>query len=245
MTLIIDNGGHQIKAGLETHTDPVVILNCTAKVQKSMQYLISDQILQQYSHNGSYLHFIRPLDRGYLNNWQCEIDVWNYLLKSNQDFLNLNIKETSLLMTEPILNLYSLQCDTNEVVFEYFGFKEYLRRPAPWFSMYEFIHRSHPKPHLPHACNSNNDDGHHDNSDGNGYGYGNGLDSCTIVDTGFSFTHCVPFINQTCRKNAVSHYHYHHPHHHIIIIIIITIIITIPSHPHHHHHHTITSSSSS
>ncbi len=61
MTLIIDNGGHQIKAGLDTHTYPVVILNCTAKVQKSMQYLVSDQILQ-YSHNRSLLHFIRPLD---------------------------------------------------------------------------------------------------------------------------------------------------------------------------------------
>ena len=61
MTLIIDNGGHQIKAGLDTHTDPVVILNCTAKVQKSMQYLVSDQI-PQYSHYGSLLHFIRRLD---------------------------------------------------------------------------------------------------------------------------------------------------------------------------------------
>ena len=197
MTLIIDNGGHQIKAGLETHTDPVVILNCTAKVQKSMQYLVSDQILQ-YSHNGSLLHFIRPLDRGYLNNWQCEIDVWNYLLKSNPDFLNLNIKETSLIMTEPILNLHTLQCDTNEVVFEYFGFKEYLRRPAPWFSMYEFMHR----PHSP-GCNSNNDD------DGQEVLM---LDSCTIIDSGFSFTHCVPFINQACRKNAVSHYHHHYHH---------------------------------
>jgi len=200
MTLIIDNGGHQIKAGLETHTDPVVILNCTAKVQKSMQYLVSDQILQ-YSHNGSLLHFIRPLDRGYLNNWQCEIDVWNYLLKLNPDFLNLNIKETSLIMTEPILNLHTLQCDTNEVVFEYFGFKEYLRRPAPWFSMYEFMH-------LPHSPRCNNDD------DDDGHG-GLVLDSCTIIDSGFSFTHCVPFINQTCRKNAVSHnhHHYHHRHH--------------------------------
>jgi len=206
MTLIIDNGGHQIKVGLHTQVDPIVMLNCTAKVQKSMQYLISDQILQ-YSHNGSLLHFIRPFDRGYCNNWQCEIDVWNYIFKHNQEFNQLNINDTSLIMTEPILNLHTLQCDTNEVVFEYYGFKEYLRRPAPWFSMYEYIHHHHHH----HHPEWNNDFG--------------GLDSCTIVDTGFSFTHCVPFINQTCRKNAVSSYRphpNHHYHNNSTILLLIT-----------------------
>lgn len=176
MTLVIDNGGYQIKAGYDSFEEPIIISNCTAKVNKSMQYLISEQI-HQYSQNSSLLHFIRPFDRGYLNNWQCEIEVWNYLFQLQQ-FKDMQISDTSLIVTEPLLNLNTLQNDYNEVIFEYFGFKEYLRRPSPWFSMYEF------------CCNNNWNT--------------NDLNSCIIVDSGFSFTHIIPFIDQTCRKDAVS-----------------------------------------
>mmetsp|Transcript_24588 Transcript_24588/g.54639 ORF Transcript_24588/g.54639 Transcript_24588/m.54639 type:complete len:185 (+) Transcript_24588:51-605(+) len=173
--LVIDNGAGNIKAGLDHFEQPLSIANVTGKIPKSMQYLVSDQVYD--SRSDSQLSLSRPYDRGYLTNWQCEIDIWTYLL--NQPTLKgLNASESSLVLTEPPLNPVSLQNDANEVVFEYFGFKEYVRRPAAWFSMYEFSH----------------------NEEWNK----EGLNSCTVVDSGFSFTHSLPFINQLCQKPAVS-----------------------------------------
>lgn len=174
MSLVIDNGGGNIKVGLDGFQQPLTIANMTAKVSKSMQYLVSDQIYD--CRNGSSLNFIRPCDRGYLNNWQCEIDVWNYLL-ALPAFQGLSISDTSLVLTEPPVNPPTLQNDTNEVVFEYFGFNEYIRKPAAWYSMYEF-------------CN-------------NRYWNREKLHSCIIVDSGFSFTHATPFVDQNCQRHAV------------------------------------------
>lgn len=175
MTLVIDNGGGTIKAGMDLQEEPSLYANMTARVSKSMQYLVSEQIYE--CRDGSSLNFIRPCDRGYLNNWQCEIDVWTYML--NQPcFSNASPNETALVLTEPPVNPTTLQNDTNEVMFEYFGFKEYTRRPSVWFSMNEFCYHK--------EWNSE------------------GLNSCVVVDSGFSFTHAVPFVDRVCKKHAVS-----------------------------------------
>ena len=175
MALVVDNGGGSIKVGREHFDAPRTLPNATAKVAKSMQYLVSEQINE--CRNGSLLNFIRPFDRGYLNNWQCEIDVWTYMLALPELQIH-SIADTSLVMTEPLVNPETLQNDYNEVVFEYFGFKEYLRRQASWFSMYEFCQ----------------------NEEWNK----NGFDSCVVVDSGFSFTHTTPFIQRKCKQYAVS-----------------------------------------
>ena len=174
MSLVIDNGGGTIKAGFDTFSKPLVVANMTARVSKSMQYLVSEQIND--CRNGSSLNFIRPFDRGYLNNWQCEIDIWSYLL-SLPDFQGIAVHDTGLILTEPPVNPTTTQNDYNEVVFEHFGFKEYTRRPATSFSMYEFSQDSN--------RNKNN------------------LNSCLVVDSGFSFTHTVPFVDGNCQKHAV------------------------------------------
>jgi actin-related protein 6 len=172
--LVVDNGGGHLKVGRDSQKEPLLLANMTAKVSKSMQYLVSDQIYE--CRDGSSLNFIRPCDRGYLNNWACEIDVWNYMLALPQ-LKSINVSDASLVLTEPPVNPTTLQNDTNEVMFEYFGFKEYSRRPSQWFSMYEFCH----------DLNWNRDQFH----------------SCVIVDSGFSFTHAVPFVNKSCKANAV------------------------------------------
>jgi actin-related protein 6 len=176
--LIIDNGAGSIKAGFVEQDAPLILPNATAKVQKSMQYLISDQI-EQFN-NGSLLQFIRPFDRGYLNNWQCEIEVWTRLFNEH---CRLKPQETSLVVTEPPLNPTSLQNDANEVIYEYFGFKECLRRPTMWFSAYGCVNTPTWKQmdKFP-SCSQ----------------------SCTVIDSGFSFTHVAPFINMKCQKHCVS-----------------------------------------
>jgi actin-related protein 6 len=174
---ILDNGAGYIKAGFLQQGEPIKFPNATAKVNKSMQYLVGDQI--ETFNNGSLLNFTRPFDRGYLNNWQCEIEVWTRLFGEH---CKLKPQDTSLVLTEPPLNPSTLQNDANEVVFEYFGFKECLRRPAIWFSAYGTVNN----PEWKHAEQFASCD-----------------KSCTVIDSGFSFTHVAPFINLKCQKDAV------------------------------------------
>jgi actin-related protein 6 len=62
----------------------------------------------------------------------------------------------------------------NEIVYEYFSFHSYLRKPAACFTAHNFA-RTDPKLRL-------------------------GL---TVVDSGFSYTHIVPFINEKYQRHAV------------------------------------------
>lgn len=172
-TLIIDNGAGSLKAGwAHTDTPSHVFPNATAKVKKSMEYLVGNKI-EEYV-NGAQLIFNRPFDRGYINNWKCEIEVWSLLLNEH---LRCSPSQTSLVLTEPPLNPTTIQNETNEVVFEYFGFYEYLRRPAMWFSAYG-------------ATNNPNWNR-------------NRFPACTVVDSGFSFSHVAAFIEGRCVRSTV------------------------------------------
>jgi actin-related protein 6 len=143
-----------------------------------MEFLVGDQV-ENYL-NGSLLQFSRPFERGYLVNWPAEIDVWNRILCSSSG-LNINAKECQLVLTEAPFNPESLQNDMNEVVFEDFGFREYTRKPSAWFSAYEFSRDPPPGTEYP--------------------------SSCTVVDSGFSFSYSMPFQDLRCHKKAVSDHH--------------------------------------
>eukprot|EP01035_Chromulina_nebulosa_P022047 gene22047-28540_t len=123
--LIVDNGAGRIKYGLYnseiSYNDYNIksIPNCSARIHKQMQILIGEEI--DNFHNGSLLQYTRPFDRGYLNNWPLEIDIWRSLLDQTNGSLNIkDINNCSLIMTEPFLNPDPWQNDTNEVLFELF-----------------------------------------------------------------------------------------------------------------------------
>jgi len=107
-------------------------------------------------------------------------------------------ESTSLVLTEPPFSPEPIQNDTNEVVFEEFGFNEYLRRPAAWFSAYEFEQtRSSGKvgeasPRAPSTAAQRQLQQQHPT-----------YNCCTIVDSGFSFSHILPFVDGRCKKTAV------------------------------------------
>jgi len=177
---MIDNGAGKLKAGtcknstsIRNEITPVKQTNCTARMIKQMNILIGDDVDKCV--NGSLLHYNRPFDRGYLVNWQCEIDIWSKLFSSNR--LNVNPSESSLCVTDSPFTPEQLQNDMNEVVFEEYSFQEYLRKPAAWFSAYEYQHNP-PEGAINPSC-------------------------CTVIDSGFSFTHAMPFIDGKCRKSGV------------------------------------------
>lgn len=172
-TLILDNGAGTIKGGFVEQEEPLLFPNVTAKVKKSLQFLVSDQVYQYQ--NTAMLDFTRPFERGYLTNFQSEIEILTHLFKTS---LKCNPTDTSLVLSEPVLNPYTVQTDMNEIIFEYFGFKEYLRRPAPWFSANKCMNYQH--------LDVEN------------------LPACVIIDSGFSFTHIIPFLHGKCQRQAVS-----------------------------------------
>eukprot|EP01041_Mallomonas_annulata_P003899 gene3899-7780_t len=172
-SVVIDNGGGILKFGWAGEESPQAsVPNCIAKVDKEMQVLVADEIDSFF--NGAILHYTRPFDRGFLLNWQCEIEIWQRIFSSTH--LNLNTEQSSLVITEAPFTPEALQNEMNEVIFEDFQFLNYLRRPATWFSAYEFecTHKtsvSYPS-------------------------------SCLVIDSGFSFTHSMPFTAGKCLRHG-------------------------------------------
>jgi len=187
-TVILDNGAGYVKYGNCNDNNPSKMPNCMGKIHKQMNILVGDQLNECF--NGSLLNYTRPFDRGYLNNMACEIEVWTRIF--GKDHLNIVPSDATLVVTESPLNPESLQNDLNEVIFEDFNFKNCVRKPACWFSAYEFSQTMEsltpdfssastlPLFNTPKTPNC-----------------------CTIIDSGFSFTHIFPIIDMKVCKNSI------------------------------------------
>ncbi len=92
--VVIDNGAYRIKYGYSTDNNPRSIPNCTAKILKSMQSFIGDEIDQ--IQNTSQLSLSRPFDRGYLTNWNIEKEVAHQILLSLSFSLSLSLSLSSI-----------------------------------------------------------------------------------------------------------------------------------------------------
>jgi actin-related protein 6 len=170
---ILDNGASTIKYGDENTSFPKIMPNCIARVDRQMTVFVGDQIYK--SLDGSLLRFSRPFDCGYLTNWACEIDIWNYLFNN---VMKINTRDQSLVITEPPFNLDSIQNDMTEVIFEEYNFQEYMRRIPAWFTAYEL-------------AESRKEKGHQ-------------INGCLVIDSGFSFSHSLPLVDLHLLKNGVS-----------------------------------------
>ncbi|KAJ4848751.1 hypothetical protein Tsubulata_020466 [Turnera subulata] len=81
----------------------------------------------------------RPIDRGYLINPDLQRDIWHHLFSS---LLKTNPCSSSLLLTEPLFALPSIQRATDELVFEDFGFKSlFVADPPKLAHLYEASRR--------------------------------------------------------------------------------------------------------
>ena len=177
---LLDNGAGKVKAGVcrnsvgSSDLLQVKHSNCTSRILKQMNLLVGDQV--DSTLNGSLLQYNRPFDRGYLVNWQSELEVWTRLFGANG--LNISTAESSLCLTEAPFSPEAIQNDMNEIVFEEYNFNRYLRKPASWFSAFEFT-KNPPEDHFNTSC-------------------------CTVLDSGFSFSHIMPYLDGKCQKSAVS-----------------------------------------
>uniref|UniRef100_A0A914MK08 Actin-related protein 6 n=1 Tax=Meloidogyne incognita TaxID=6306 RepID=A0A914MK08_MELIC len=96
-TLILDNGCFNIKigyAGSNSRLFPNAIIK--SKFDKKRIY-IADEI-EQLSDKTS-LYFSLPIERGYLVNWDTQLQIWNKLF--GKDNLNVDYKNCRIILTDP------------------------------------------------------------------------------------------------------------------------------------------------
>lgn len=130
-TLVLDNGAHTIKAGFApppnstTAPDPEkdchIIANCIARSQRDRRTYVGAELLDECWDFGE-LAFRRPVERGYVVNWEGEKAIWERSLLGKGSKLGCEPERTNLLLTEAPGAPAALQRNADEMVFEEFGF---------------------------------------------------------------------------------------------------------------------------
>ncbi|XP_075489671.1 actin-related protein 6 isoform X2 [Primulina tabacum] len=162
--VVLDNGGGLIKAGFGGERDPTCIVpNCTARSPSSKKWLLADQLLSP-SEDLTSATLRRPFDRGYLINPDLQSSIWAHLLTT---LLKIHPPNTSILLTQPLFTLPSIQRSVDEIIFEEFNFKSLFMADSPSLvHLYEASRRP--------------------------YGLISKAQCSLVVDCGFSFTHAAP-----------------------------------------------------
>ncbi|CDH52255.1 arp6 actin-related protein 6 homolog [Lichtheimia corymbifera JMRC:FSU:9682] len=162
--VVLDNGGSTIKINTAHDTEPRLVPNAIIRGRSDRRNFIGDQIEQ--CTDFSSLYYRLPFERGYLTNWGVERPIWNRLFGS---VLNIDPKDSGILITEPCFNLSNIQEVYDQVIFEDYEFASCYRTTAPQLCIYNDI------------------------SSIFGDRPGSIPDCALVVDSGFSFTHIVPF----------------------------------------------------
>ncbi|KAF4122222.1 actin-related protein 6 [Geosmithia morbida] len=126
-TLVIDNGASTLKAGLVSGSEagePLVIPNCIARDRYKKIYVAQEV---DKCRDFSEILFRRPVDRGFVVNWEAQRDIWDRQFLYADGPLRCDPGETRLILTEPPNSLPVLQSNCDQIVFEEYGFVSYHR----------------------------------------------------------------------------------------------------------------------
>ncbi|CRK31057.1 Actin-related protein 6 like [Verticillium longisporum] len=138
-TLVLDNGGYTIKAGFVTEESveqPRVIPNCIARDRSRKLYVASE--LDQCRDFGE-VQFRRPVEKGFIVNWEAQREIWDREFFDDKAPQKCDPSETRLLLAEQSNSLPVLQSNTDQIVFEEYGFASYYRGIGPAFNAYHDI----------------------------------------------------------------------------------------------------------
>ena len=95
--------------------------NCVAKPKGEKRSYMCEEI--NTIKDISSLNLRRPIDRGYVVNWDLQKEIWDHIFKK---VLKIKPKECHLVLTEPPFNLPAIMHEQDEVIFNHFGFKSAL-----------------------------------------------------------------------------------------------------------------------
>ncbi|KAH8091034.1 actin-related protein Arp6 [Cristinia sonorae] len=172
-TIVLDNGGHTIKLGMQgVNKNPRIVHNGVFRSDRDKITYVGKE-LDGCTDFGA-LNYRLPFEKGYLVDWDVQKAVWDGLMYGKQ--LGVDPPDASLLITEPYFDLPKIQDVYDQFVFEEYEFKSYYRcTPAsmvPYGDL--FSQRGLPPP-----------------------------ECMIVVDCGFSFTHVVPIMSGSIVWNAV------------------------------------------
>ncbi|GAA5982302.1 hypothetical protein JCM5350_006134 [Sporobolomyces pararoseus] len=183
--LVFDNGGHSIKSTWTSPLDAYASLapnavqtyrNAIVRSKNEKRSYIADEWDQCQDFGG--LTFRVPVDKGILNNWEIEKQIWDRVFSGKGRTLKFDPRSTSIAITEPIMNLPNVQEHYDQMIFEEYDFNHYLRIPGPSTIPYGLDARfGSPQVHPPECC--------------------------LVIDAGFSFTHVVPILRGSIISSGV------------------------------------------
>ncbi|KAI7898543.1 actin-like protein ARP6 [Cokeromyces recurvatus] len=163
-TIILDNGAHTMKVGLSSTHKSPRLIPNAIIRDKKDKRQYIGDELDECTDFSS-LYYRIPFEKGLLVNWTIERSIWDRLFKSHFD-----PKSSRLLITEPCFNLPIIQDSYDQVIFEEYEFKACYRTMAPQLCLYNELSGLF-KDKL-----------------------GSIPDCVLVVDSGYSFTHTVPFL---------------------------------------------------
>ncbi|EJW87304.1 actin [Wuchereria bancrofti] len=170
-TLIFDNGCSTIKAGYVKDDQPKLFPNCIIKTKTDRKRVfVADEVEECRDHSSIFFLLQRKRDiliytAGILVNWDVEQQIWDRVFGKNA--LNVSFSDTRLIMTDIIYSVPAIRDFSDEILFEQYGFHSVVKTSASSLvAMADTVSQEY-KDQL---C-------------------------CIVVDTGFSFTHIVPYYN--------------------------------------------------
>ncbi|KAI8365927.1 actin family [Radiomyces spectabilis] len=167
-TLILDNGAYTIKGGLSGDpSSPKLVPNAIVRGRTDRRHYVGDELSQ--CTDFSSLYYRLPFERGFLINWGVERTIWNRFFKTE---LQDGTKDNRLLITEPCFNLPNIQEAYDQMIFEEYEFSSCYRTTAPQLCVYNDLATLF------------------------GDKEGSVPDCALVVDSGYSFTHIVPFVKE-------------------------------------------------
>ncbi|MCJ1467625.1 Actin- protein 6 [Pseudocyphellaria aurata] len=127
-TLVVDNGAFTIKAGFVKSEpqleDCLLVPNCLARDREKRVWVGSQ--LNKCQDFGE-IAFRRPVEKGYLVNWEAERAIWNSVFFDKGAALKCEPHETNLVLTEAPNAPATLQSNCDQIIFEEFEFASYSR----------------------------------------------------------------------------------------------------------------------
>ena len=188
-SLVLDNGADTVKLWHSAdgdHTQIRTSTNAVVRCKDDRRTFVG----RHYDEAGApfdgallgTLQFRRPVERGYLCNWEAERAIWQSAFAA--DYAGVDPSDTLLVATEPLGNLPILKSNVDESVFEEFGFAEYHRTHVSSLCAYgrlgERLDDNTESPTSPAATP---------------------LEACVVLDIGFSATTCVPVVDGVTWEN--------------------------------------------
>ncbi|KXN84331.1 Actin-like protein ARP6 [Leucoagaricus sp. SymC.cos] len=179
LSVVIDNGAHTIKAGIQKGL-PRFIGSVTNRIIPNAVIRSKGDKATYFGHefercsDYSSLHYRLPFEKGYIVDWDAQKAIWDGLFST--EVFNVDTTQASLLLTEPYFNLPNIQDVYDQFVFEEYEFQSYYRCTPASLIPYGTLFK---KPREPKP------------------------ECCIIVDSGFSFTHVIPVMENKVIWNAV------------------------------------------